>query len=351
MNNRVECNYGRLKAEAGADARLETDRTATVIIEGHGFIQDLRRGHCQLGVEATADHLRCATAFDELVSTVLPDRHPDRASTRHPDRTTPQRHPSMLVLQCSDERPPAPDAGIEIQRMIGRIIDELTAAAPGPYVVRGVGLVRPRRARAHLGAVKCAHVRTTGILMRDSPLDQAIQSTKAVLAGVEPGQLNAATPCASWKVSELINHIVGGQSFFATVASGESMSNDAPPDFSAGDFRSSFENGAAACLAAFGADGAMERIMHLPFGDMPGAAFVGIAATDTFIHGWDLARATGQNTDLAPELAAGLLAGIQSAIPEAFRGPDGKAPFGAVQAAPAGASNADQLAAFLGRTV
>ena len=34
-----------------------------------------------------------------------------------------------------------------------------------------------------------------------------------------------------------------------------------------------------------------------------------------------------------------------------FRGPEGKAPFGPVQTAPAGASNADQLAAFLGRTV
>jgi len=91
--------------------------------------------------------------------------------------------------------------------------------------------------------------------------------------------------------------------------------------------------------------------MHLPFGDMPGSAFVGIAATDTFTHGWDLAKATGQPTDLAPDLAAGLLGGVRTSIPDSFRGPDGKAPFGAEQVAPAGSSNADQLAAFLGRTV
>jgi hypothetical protein len=39
------------------------------------------------------------------------------------------------------------------------------------------------------------------------------------------------------------------------------------------------------------------------------------------------------------------------AITDQFRGPDGQAPFGPEAAAPDGASAADQLAAFLGRTV
>jgi uncharacterized protein (TIGR03086 family) len=182
-------------------------------------------------------------------------------------------------------------------------------------------------------------------------LEQAIKSTRAVLSGVRADQLSAETPCASWKVSDVINHIVGGQFFFATLANGEQPSADPAPDFSAGDFISAFDQGSAAAVAAFNADGAMERIMNLPFGDMPGAAFMGIAATDTFVHGWDLARATGQNSDLDSALAAGLLEGIRPAIPDAFRGPDGKAPFGPATAAPAGASNADQLAAFLGRSV
>ena len=186
--------------------------------------------------------------------------------------------------------------------------------------------------------------------MSSSVLEQAIQSTKAVLAGVRADQLGASTPCASWKVSDLINHIVGGQFFFAMVASGGPISSQRP-DFAAGDFNATFEQGATGSVAAFSADGAMERIMHLPFGDMPGAVFINIAATDTFIHGWDLARATGQNTDLAPELASGLLSGVRTAIPDSFRGADGQAPFGPEQAAPAGASNSDQLAAFLGRIV
>ena len=84
---------------------------------------------------------------------------------------------------------------------------------------------------------------------------------------------------------------------------------------------------------------------------MPASAFMGLATTDTFTHGWDLAKATGQSTDIDPQLAEQLLAGSKMAIQEAFRGPDGKAPFGAEQQAPAGATKADELAAFLGRTM
>ncbi len=70
---------------------------------------------------------------------------------------------------------------------------------------------------------------------------------------------------------------------------------------------------------------------------------------DTFTHGWDLAKATGQSTDLDPEVAAQLLQFAQAFLSDAMRGPDGSAPFGAAVEAPAGAGAADQLAAFLGR--
>lgn len=187
--------------------------------------------------------------------------------------------------------------------------------------------------------------------MSIAPLQQAIDSTRSVLVNVQPDQLGSPTPCALWDVSRLINHIVGGQFFFTTMAKGDAVSSDPPPDFSAGDFKATFEQASSACIEAFNSEGAMERIMHLPFGDLPGSVFVGIAATDTFVHGWDLARATGQNSDLAPELAAGLLAGIESSFPDAFRGPEGEALFGYAQPAPDGASNADLLAAFTGRVV
>ena len=184
--------------------------------------------------------------------------------------------------------------------------------------------------------------------MSTEPLQQAIAVTREVLRNVTPDQLSSPTPCASWDVAALINHIVGAQRFF--VSGVEGAEPDAPDDFAAGDFVQAFDDGAAALVAALSADGVMERMLTLPFGEMPGAALAGLATTDIFQHGWDLATATGQGTDLAPELAEALLAQSRASIQEAFRGPEG-APFGAEQVAPDGASAADRLAAFLGRTV
>ena len=49
---------------------LRTDRTATVVIRGHAFIQNLRRGHYELGVESRHVRLRVAAAFDELTDAI-----------------------------------------------------------------------------------------------------------------------------------------------------------------------------------------------------------------------------------------------------------------------------------------
>jgi len=165
---------------------------------------------------------------------------------------------------------------------------------------------------------------------------------------VSQDQLHNSTPCASWDVSELINHIVGTQGFFLAGMNGTPPAES--PDAAAGDYLAEFDEATSATIAAFKVEGALEKTVKLPFGEMPGAAVMGLATTDTFQHAWDLARATGQDSDLAPELASALLSRSRQSISDAFRGPEG-APFGSEQQCGDGASNADQLAAFLGRTV
>jgi IS6 family transposase len=64
-NNRVECDHGRLKARLGPMRGLRQDRSTRVIIAGHGFVQNLRRGHDELAVEEPVNQ-RVAVAFDEL---------------------------------------------------------------------------------------------------------------------------------------------------------------------------------------------------------------------------------------------------------------------------------------------
>ena len=64
-NNRVEADHGRLKARLRPMRGLKQDRTASVVIRGHAFIQNLRRGHYELGVDALPG-LTLPAAFDEL---------------------------------------------------------------------------------------------------------------------------------------------------------------------------------------------------------------------------------------------------------------------------------------------
>ncbi len=183
-------------------------------------------------------------------------------------------------------------------------------------------------------------------------LAQAFASTAGVLAEVDAQRLDGPTPCASWQVRELINHIVGGAiSFAVTAETGAAPARGDTPDFCEGDFVTEFNRAAARAVKAFDADGAMDKTMKLPFADLPGGVFVNIATIDTFTHGWDLAKATGQSTDLDPELAAALLPFAQGFLSDSLRGPDRIAPFGVPVEAPAGASPADTLAAFLGRQV
>ncbi len=68
-NNRVEADHGRLKARLRPMRGLQRDRTASVIIRGHAFMQNLRRGHYELGVDALPG-LTVAAAFDELAPAI-----------------------------------------------------------------------------------------------------------------------------------------------------------------------------------------------------------------------------------------------------------------------------------------
>jgi uncharacterized protein (TIGR03086 family) len=183
----------------------------------------------------------------------------------------------------------------------------------------------------------------------EGSLHRALQGTMAVLTRVRPEDLDGPTPCASWDVRALVNHFVGTTRWWATTIAGDGGVADA--DYAAGDFVAAYAESIRIAVAAFGADGALDRTIRLPFGEFPGTVLLSLATMEQFTHGWDLARAIGQPTDLDPGLATGLLSQARLAIADAYRGPDGQALFGSARQAPAGAGPADHLAAFLGRVV
>jgi len=186
--------------------------------------------------------------------------------------------------------------------------------------------------------------------MTTERLEKAYASTTRVLANVSKEDLAAATPCKSWPVRELVNHVVATPFYFAeAVKTGVGPSDDPDTAFADADFNSSFEEGTRLAVSAFNAQGAMDKTVKLPFGEMPGAQVMSIAALDCFVHGWDVAKATGQPTDLDPAFATEMLAFAKANVPDAIRG-DEPAPFGPVVDVATTAPAADQLAGFLGRT-
>lgn len=181
-------------------------------------------------------------------------------------------------------------------------------------------------------------------------IERACATTAAILGAVHAADLDRPTPCASWAVRDVINHVIGSALWYAHLAeTGEVATGGDAPDYAAGDFQAEFGTAAARVIAAFSAPGAMDRIVRTPFGEMPGSVCVWIASGDIFVHGWDLAKATGQPSGLEPEYAARLLARIEQLLPGSLRGPDGKAPFAPVVGVDASAPAADRLAAFTGR--
>ena len=170
---------------------------------------------------------------------------------------------------------------------------------------------------------------------------------------VTPDQYATPTPCASWTIRDLVNHMCEGANWVGLCVDAGKAPDPDPThgvDYAAGDVLASYDTGVKGTLAAFEAAG--DKPVELPFGTLPATVFMGIATTDHFTHAWDLATATGQDANLDPALASRLLEGAKLVIADAFRGPEGSgAPFGAEQQAPAGSSAAAQLAAFLGRAV
>ncbi len=68
-NNAVEADHGRLKARLRPMRGLNTLRSVHVISTGHAFIQNLRRGHYELGVDVNPRH-RIPAIFAELAHAI-----------------------------------------------------------------------------------------------------------------------------------------------------------------------------------------------------------------------------------------------------------------------------------------
>ena len=140
----------------------------------------------------------------------------------------------------------------------------------------------------------------------------ACTSTERFVERVTTDQYQLSTPCSEWNVAALLNHLMG------TLVLGEALLSDTPPsvdvapgavpstDLVGADPLESYRSGVESLLAA-ATDDAVSRMHITPLGEMPGAVLAGFTTLDVLVHGWDLAKATGQHPSLDAELAEEIL--------------------------------------------
>jgi len=183
-------------------------------------------------------------------------------------------------------------------------------------------------------------------------MDRVLDRANAVVAAVDPGQLGNATPCSEWTVRDVINHVTGGSTMFAVCVEegsvpdallGQLMGGDNLGD----DYKGAFQAATARAQAAFRSEGALDKMVKLPFGEMPAGIALNIAVMDVMTHAVDIARSTGQSINDDELLETALQIGRQL-ITEELRTPG---VFDAEQPCPEGASAEDKLLAFAGRKV
>ena len=183
-------------------------------------------------------------------------------------------------------------------------------------------------------------------------MTQVIASTDKVVKATTASQLDLQSPCSEWTVRDVINHITGGATMFAVCVEEGSVPDDLLGKLMSGDnlgvdYVKSWEHASARAVAAFGAPGALDKMVKLPFGEMPAGVALNIAVFDVLTHAADIASATGQTIDDTALVESALEVGHQ------MIGPDLRTPgiFDPEQPAPDGAAPVVRLLAFAGRTV
>jgi uncharacterized protein (TIGR03086 family) len=135
----------------------------------------------------------------------------------------------------------------------------------------------------------------------------ACEDFAAHVAAVRPEQWSDPTPCDEWTVRDLVNHVVGEDLWTAPLMGGatiEEVGDRFDGDVLGDDPATAAAVTSAEAVAAVSEPDAVDRIVHLSFGDTPGTEYAWQLFADHLIHGWDLARATGQHDRLDPDLVA-----------------------------------------------
>jgi uncharacterized protein (TIGR03086 family) len=182
-------------------------------------------------------------------------------------------------------------------------------------------------------------------------MQRACAATESIVDQVTPADYGLATPCTEWTVHDLLNHLIGTLHLGAALLSGNGpavnmVPGEVPADDLVGDDPvKAYRIGVEALLAAANAEDPIARTIDTPLGPMPGGVLVGFTTLDIVVHGWDVARALGNDTTLDSGLAEDVLSFARVGVTDDNRG----VRIGPEITVDPAASPTDRLVGYLGR--
>jgi uncharacterized protein (TIGR03086 family) len=128
-------------------------------------------------------------------------------------------------------------------------------------------------------------------------LRRALDQTAILVAAVQAKQLSWPTPCSEWDVRELLRHVICTDLRNLAIASrGETADWKAEPAPLGDDPASDFRRGAKALLDSW-SRGDLDTSVPMPGGaTAPLQSRADQQIAELAVHGWDIARSTGQAT-------------------------------------------------------
>ncbi|TCN41158.1 uncharacterized protein (TIGR03086 family) [Kribbella orskensis] len=174
------------------------------------------------------------------------------------------------------------------------------------------------------------------------------------VAAVRPEQWGDQSPCEKWTARDVVDHIVGMHGYML-IPAGRSLDGATTVQE---DPLAAFQAARAAVEAVLDDPALAKQESDTPAGRMTSEAHIDqVISDDLVLHGWDLARATGQDETMDPGDVERLWSSNSSIPPEViemYRTPDAFGPgievFGPEVVVPADAPLQDRLLGFIGRT-
>ena len=130
--------------------------------------------------------------------------------------------------------------------------------------------------------------------------DPPVRQIRALLLGVDDRDLTAPTPCPGWPVAVLLDHLMGlAVAFTMAARKRDSAAGGPPPEPSAAHLSRHWRSRLPVLLADLATEwkdpAAWTGTARAGGVTMPATAMGAVAMNELVMHGWDLARATGQD--------------------------------------------------------